>query len=103
MRLRLTDRARYAPLVSDLHKDMTTLEVLYLGIKYLNIDTDLDIAYAHADIWAERGIGIDRVDNITEGIKLLMRNDYLFVGINADVIDFMPLLSTMRSVTNNPI
>ena len=69
----------------------------------MNIDSDLDIAYKHADIWAVFDVGIDRVDNMIDGIKLLMQGDYLFVGINGDAVDFMPLLSTMRSVTNTPI
>ena len=42
-------------------------------------------------------------DSMTEAIKKLLTNEYICVGINADAIDFMPLLSTMRSVTNIPI
>ena len=71
--------------------------------KYLNIDSDLDVAYSHAEIWKEREIGLDRVDNMAEGIALLISNEYLFVAINGDVVDFMPLLNEMRSVTNIPI
>jgi len=70
----------------------------------LNIDSDIDIAYTHAAIWAEREIGLDRFDTMTEGIeKLLTDAKYFFIAINGDSVDFMPLLSTMRSITKLPI
>ena len=73
-------------------------------MKYLNLDGDHKVAYEHADIWAERGIGLDRFDTMTGAIqKLLTEQDYLFIAINGDSVDFMPLLSTMRSVTHLPI
>jgi hypothetical protein len=71
--------------------------------KYLNIDSDLDMVLSHSEIWREHGIGLDSVDTIAEGVKLLMSNEYLFVAINGDAIDFIPLLSVMWSVTNIPI
>lgn len=70
-------------------------------MKYLNIDSDIDIAETHAKLWAERGIGYDRVDTMIEGIQKLLANaEYLCVAINGDAVDFMPLLSTMRSITD---
>jgi two-component system OmpR family response regulator len=74
-----------------------------MGIKYLAVDSDKELAYSEAAAWAERGIEMDIVDTMTEGIAKLMANSYLYVGINSDAVDFMPLLSTMRSVTNTPI
>ena len=44
-----------------------------------------------------------RVDNMTEGIEKLLSNEYLFVGINSDTVDFLPLLRSMRSITHIPI
>ena len=40
---------------------------------------------------------------MSEGISKLQKGDYLYVGINSNVIDFMPMLRTMRSVTRTPI
>jgi len=40
---------------------------------------------------------------MTEGIEKLLFNEYLYVGINSDAVDFMPLLRTMRSVTHTPL
>jgi DNA-binding response OmpR family regulator len=75
-----------------------------MSVKYLNIDSDIEIANIHAILWRERGIGFDRFDTMTEGIKKLLTNEeYLFIAINGDVTDFMPLLKTMRDVTNFPI
>ena len=73
-------------------------------LKYLNIDADHIVAYAHADLWAQREIGLDRYDTMTEAIqRLTIEQDYLFIAINGDSVDFMPLLSTMRSITHLPI
>ena len=71
--------------------------------KYLNIDSDFDMAVSHAEIWKKHGIGLDCVDNITEAVELLMANEYLFIAINGDAIDFIPFLNTMWNVTNIPI
>jgi DNA-binding response OmpR family regulator len=75
-----------------------------MNIKYLAVDSDIELAESEAAVWKEtRGIGMERVDNMTEGIQKLLTGEYLYVGINGDAIDFMPLLQTMRSVTNAPI
>lgn len=67
------------------------------------IDSDIDNADYYVTEWAERGVSMDRVDNMTEGIEKLLSDKYIFVGINGDAVDFMPLLNTMRSVTYTPI
>jgi two-component system response regulator VanR len=75
-----------------------------MDLKYLAVDSNIELAYSEAEAWkTERGIGMDRVDTMTEAINMLMSNDYLYIGVNGDVTDFMPLLRTMRSVTNTPI
>jgi len=74
-----------------------------MNLKCLSVDNDLDNAGLYFAIWAERGIDMDRVDNMTEAIQKLLIYDYIFVGINGDIIDFMPLLRTMRSVSSTPI
>jgi len=71
---------------------------------YLAVDSDVGLANSEAEVWkTTRGIGMERVDNMTEGIEKLLSNEYLYIGINSDAVDFMPLLRTMRSVTHTPI
>ena len=75
-----------------------------MSIKYLAVDNDIKLAHIYAELWAERGIIVEHVDNMAEGIeKLLSNKDYLFIGINSDGLDIMPLLSTMRSLTYAPL
>jgi len=69
---------------------------------YLAVDT-LELAEDYVHAWAKRGIKAKVATSMTEAIELLMKNDYLFVGINSDVINFWSLLLTMRSVTNTPL
>jgi len=72
--------------------------------KYLAVDGDVELANSEAAVWAKLNIGMDLAINMTQGIeKLLKRNDYLYIGINSDTVDFLPLLKAMRSVTNIPI
>ena len=71
--------------------------------KCLAVDSDFDTANSYVKEWAKRGVSMDCANNMTEAIQKLQSDEYIFVGINGDVIDFMPLLSTMRSITNIPI
>jgi hypothetical protein len=75
-----------------------------MNMVYLAVDSDSALAETENKIWKSTlGIGMVRVDTMTEGIKALQSSSYLYVGINSDVVDFMPLLKTMRSVTKTPI
>jgi len=74
-----------------------------MTIKCLAVDSDFDIASCYVMEWANRGVSMDCAGNMTDAIQKLQNNKYIFVGINGDAIDFMPLLSTMRSTTNTPI
>jgi DNA-binding response OmpR family regulator len=74
-----------------------------MSSKYLAIDKNVKFALSESAVWAQRDIGIDRVDDMNEGIQKLMNDEYLYVGINSDIINFMPLLNTMRSMTKTPI
>ena len=74
-----------------------------MNLKYLAIDSDIRLAESEAEGWAERGIGMERADNMAQGIEMLASEKYLYIGINDDAVDFLPLLRTMRSATNIPI
>jgi DNA-binding response OmpR family regulator len=70
----------------------------------LAIDSDIELANSEAVAWAKHGIEMDRVDNMVEAIQRLMYNDdYIYIGINSDAVDCMPLLNMMASITNTPI
>jgi DNA-binding response OmpR family regulator len=79
------------------------LEGIATNLKYLSVDSNIQLADSEALVWALRGIGMERVDTMTEAIQKLMENEYLYIGINGDAVDYMPLLSTMRRVTATPI
>ena len=66
-------------------------------MKYLAIDTEVKFAESEAMVWRrEVGVDMERVDNMTEGIKKLQTGNYLYVGINSDVVEYAPLLQTMK-------
>jgi len=70
----------------------------------LAIDTDITVHEQQTAAWAKVGINTSRADTMSEAILRLIRNDdYIFVAINEDTIDYLPKLQTMREVTNLPI
>jgi len=74
----------------------------YAG-KCLAVDSDIENAKLFVFEWAEHNIKMDRSADMTEAIQYLSSNDYIFVGINGDTLDYMPLLKEMRSMTDTPI
>ena len=73
-------------------------------MKYLAIDSDVELAEREAAAWkSEMNFDMVRVDTMTEGIEKLKQGSFMYVGINSDVVDFLPLLGLMRKVTNTPI
>jgi cellulose biosynthesis protein BcsQ len=72
-----------------------------MSIKYLAVDSNIELANREAEAWAKNGIGMERVDNMSEAIqKLMCYDDYIYIGINSDAVDCMPLLSMVDSRTN---
>ena len=71
--------------------------------KCLIVDEDIEFVKYHTPILENRGIGTDCVGSMSEGIGKLVSNDYLYVGINGDIVDFTPLLNVMRHTTNTAI
>lgn len=69
-------------------------------MKYLAVDSDIEFANRAAAVWKQKGIEMDRVNNMTEAITKLVNGDYLYVGMNGDVVNFMPLLRTMSTMTS---
>jgi DNA-binding response OmpR family regulator len=71
----------------------------------LAIDKDMEVYNRQAPVWASYGIGLDRVDSITEAISILSYDkEFFFVGINEDTNpDYLLLLPILRDVTSCPI
>ena len=75
-------------------------------MKCLAVDSDFDIASSYVKEWAKRNVVMDCANDMSEAISKLQSfkpNEYIFVGINGDAIDYLPLLKVMRSITNTPI
>ena len=71
--------------------------------KILLIEKDAKMAEKQTAVWTSKGVRTERTDSMINGIKKLSSDNYLFIGINDDNIDCLPLLRTMRSVTRTPI
>lgn len=53
--------------------------------------------------WEKRGIDAVRVDYMQEAIEIVNKNLFLFIAINADNINYMPMLRMLREVFSIPI
>lgn len=69
----------------------------------LSVDSDLEVNEREQAGWNRRGIGVKQVDNMSDAIEALDRGDFLFVSINADSIDYLPMLPIMREMAATPI
>ena len=54
-----------------------------------------------SNYWASRGISSVRVSSMGEGIELATKNEYFYIGINDDNIDYLPSLSLLREVASS--
>ena len=69
----------------------------------LAIDKDLSVFNKEAIAWKERGVILQRADDMTEAIEQLLKHDFLMVAINADTINYLPQLSIAHENTQAPI
>ena len=70
---------------------------------YLAIEKDDAIHERESAFWLSRNVASIRVSSMTEGIAEVMKNQFLFIGINADNINYIPQLPLLREATNDPI
>lgn len=54
-------------------------------------------------VWNKRGVPTIRIDTMQEGIKRLEKERFLFIVIDADNVNYMPLLKIMHDRSNIPI
>ena len=69
----------------------------------LVVDKDDAVIARESSAWEKHGVSTVRAASMQEAIIMLNKEDYLFVGINADNIDYLPQLRIMRAVTSSPI
>jgi len=69
----------------------------------LSVDKDKTIVEREAPAWKKHGVDTVWVESMRNAIMRLEKEDYLFVGINADTIDYLPTLKIMRNITTAPI
>ena len=70
---------------------------------YLAIENDLAIHERESQFWQSRGFGSVRVSSMSEGIELASKQQFLYIGINADNIYYKSSLPLLREITADPI
>lgn len=76
---------------------------MHLRLPILALGRDDELYKREQAVWALRGVDIVRVATMQAAIEKLSRTDYLFVVINADCIEYMPMLKVMREMASIPI
>jgi len=74
-----------------------------MDLIYLAIENDLAIHERESQFWKSRGVDAIRVSSMTEGIALASKQQFLYIGINADNIHYTSSLAILRATTNDPI
>lgn len=69
----------------------------------LVVDQNEKVHHRETEAWNKYGIDTFRVENMNEAMEALKRRRYLCVSINADNINYLPMLPVMRKATNIPI
>jgi len=70
---------------------------------YLAIEGDDAIHERESAFWLSKGISAIRVKSLNEGIEKASTAQFLYIGINADNINYKPKMKLLRDVTNAPI
>ena len=74
-----------------------------MEITYLATENDDVIHNRESSFWASRNISSLRVSTMSEGIKEAINSQFLYIGINADNINYRPQLPLLRESANDPI
>lgn len=62
----------------------------------LAVDNDIEVSLREQTEWLNHGIPTVRVDAMQEAIEKLTKESFLFTSINADSVNYLPLLPIMR-------
>lgn len=72
--------------------------------KILAIDSCEKVYARERDLWSKRKINVVKVNSMQKAIcKLAIESNYLFIAINADHIDYKPMLPILLRSTNHPV
>ena len=74
-----------------------------MSMLYLAVEKDLTIHERESTFWLSHGVASIRVSSMIEAIELSCKMEFLYIGINASNIDYLPSLKLFREVTNDPI
>ena len=74
-----------------------------MNATYLAIENDISIHERESQFWKSCGVTSIRVTSMSEGITLAAKEQFLYIGINADNIHYKSSLRLLREVTNAPI
>ena len=72
-------------------------------MRYMAIDGDKEFHERESRAWTEKGVSSIRVDSMCEGIQFASKENFMFIVINADNVDYKSNLGVLRSVTSTPI
>ena len=67
------------------------------------IDYDMDFHNRESVAWLEKGVGSLRVDSMDEGIESTRDEEFLFIVINSDNINYLSKLNLLRSISKSCI
>jgi two-component system response regulator VanR len=74
-----------------------------LNLLYLAIEKDDNVHERESKFWLSRNVSSVRVSSMTEGIEAAIKQQFLYIGINADNINYKPQLPHLREATHDPI
>lgn len=74
-----------------------------MNLSMLVVDSNVEVSSKEQAEWQRHGISTVRVDTMQEAIEKLNRDNFLFTAINADSVNYLPLLELMREISSSPI
>lgn len=74
-----------------------------MSYSMLAVDRDIHVHLREKAEWERHGIGSVRVDSMSEAVEELSRSEFFFVSINADNINYLPMLPVLREMSSVPI
>jgi DNA-binding response OmpR family regulator len=69
-----------------------------MTLPILAVDSNTNAAYSAKSLWESIGIHTALVMSMQDALELLSKDKFLFVGINGDSINYLPLLRITRSM-----
>lgn len=71
-----------------------------MNLPMLAVDSNIEVSEREQAAWKDQGVTTVRVSSMQEAIEKLSKEKFFIVVINADSINFLPLLRVMRDITH---